>query len=1170
MILLFSAEKSQASHAQSADITYTCIGGNQYNVRLAFYRDCAGVAAPNSVTINVSSLSCNQNFNVTLNRVPGTGIDVTPICPSVVSQCNGGTYPGVQEWVFQGPMTLPANCDDWVLSFNLCCRNNAISTINNPGGDNIYVEARLDNLNYICNNSPQFSNKPVPFICVNQTYCFNHGAIDPDGDSLVYQLIPPATGPGTTVTYFPGYSATQPMLSNPLVNINSVTGDICMSPTQLDVTVMAVRVLEFRNGEFVGSVIRDIQVRIINCTNTNPFTSGINGTTNYTTSACAGNQISFTTLSNDLDAGQNVTLTWNAAIPGATFTTSAGAHPIGTFTWTPTQAQISSNPYCFTVTVQDDNCPLNGTQTYSFCITVSGFTTNTNSTSANCGASNGTVNVTATGGSAPYQYLWSTGNTNNFINGLAAGTYYIDVTDALGCTISDTAIVAQGTAPGNINMNIIPVSCFGGTNGAATANVNGGQAPYTYLWSNGATTPTITGLTAGTYNLTVTTANGCITTSSAQITQPASALSISTNFTNVTCFGANDGVANAIANGGTAPYVYSWNTIPVQNTPSINNLTSGTYQITVMDGEGCTAIQQVNISSPSAINITQTSTTPVSCYNGNNGSVSVIANGGAGGFQYLWNTFPVQTTATATNLFAGNYSVTVTDINGCTNVFNATVTQPNQLIATITAISNVTCNGLNNGAAVVGVSGGTGPYIYHWNSIPQQYTATANTLDGGTYTASIMDSHGCTATAQAVITEPAPLLFSALGTDTICPGIIAPLIANVSGGTAPYQYIWNNGLGNAATHNVSPAATTNYTVNAIDANGCPTASQNLTITVNNIAMVSFGVIATNQICEGMPATIIAEVAGGIGNYTINWNNGLPNGTGPHTDYPTTSGYYTATITDECGNQRTESAWVEVNLNPQVQLSPLSLTECARVHANFYNDLPNYTGSTYFWDFGDGNSSTQEVADHTFTQSGNYIVTLVVTTAQGCVGSDTTTVSIFVKQQSTANFAMENRELSIFDPTVKLTNQSLNYSTSYWTFGDGNNSTQTHPIYQYLAEGTYLITLVVNNANNCPDTTSEYVIVNPEFTFYLPNAFSPDGDGKNDVFFGKGDNIDEFELLIFNRWGENIFASQNINNAWDGTYKNEPAKPDVYVYKVKIKDSVKGNWHYYDGHVTLVK
>lgn len=368
-----NTNEAYATHAQGADLTYTCLGNNQYEFRLSFYRDCSGVNAPQTINMDLNSATCNANQNIQLTRIQNTGQEVTPICPTMNSTCTGGNYPGVQEYVYTGVYTLPFACTDWTASFTICCRNFAISTIQNPGNEAIYLEAVINNFDYPCNSSPTFSNPPVPFVCAGQTYCFNHGATDIDGDSLAYSLVPPATGPNTTVTYLNGYSATQPLLSNPAISIDPITGDICMTPTLQEVTVLAVLVEEYRNGVLIGAVTPDIQVRSINCTNNNPQLSGIDGTNQFTTTGCAGNTLEFDLFSSDPDVNQNVTVNWNGGINGATFATNNAQYPTGTFAWTPTAAQISNTPYCFTVTVSDDNCPLNGTQTFGFCITVTGF-----------------------------------------------------------------------------------------------------------------------------------------------------------------------------------------------------------------------------------------------------------------------------------------------------------------------------------------------------------------------------------------------------------------------------------------------------------------------------------------------------------------------------------------------------------------------------------------------------------------------------------------------------------------------------------------------------------------------------------------------------------------------------------------------------------------------------
>src|SRR5690606_487778 len=182
-VLFFSTEKLYATHAVGADFSYECLGNNQYRVTLNLYRDCAGVSAPTSVGIRIAS-SCSSTSTVTLPRISFT--EVSPICPSQqsLSRCQGGSFPGIEQYVYQGIITLSGPCANWTFSYTLCCRNNAITNLSNPGNREIYIQAVVNNTNGRCNNSPIFTTLPVPYICNNQQFYFNHGAVDIDGNDL--------------------------------------------------------------------------------------------------------------------------------------------------------------------------------------------------------------------------------------------------------------------------------------------------------------------------------------------------------------------------------------------------------------------------------------------------------------------------------------------------------------------------------------------------------------------------------------------------------------------------------------------------------------------------------------------------------------------------------------------------------------------------------------------------------------------------------------------------------------------------------------------------------------------------------------------------------------------------------------------------------------------------
>lgn len=345
------------------------MGGNTYLFTLNFYRDCAGIDAPDpNASVNIFSASCGVNTNINLRLQSVT--EVSPICPRDFprSSCNGGPLPGIEQYVYTATHTLPLQCSDWVIGYELCCRNYAITNLANPGSMNIYAEAQLNNTGGLCNNSPIFTTLPVPYFCANQTFNYNHGAIDIDGDSLVYSLVNPRTDRGTTIPHTGGYSATNPLSTNAGFNFDTQTGQMSFSATRNQQAVVTVRVDEYRNGVKIGTTIRDLQLVVLDCNNNLPTASGINGTTNFSISSCAGAQLCLNINSNDIDPGQTTTLTWSGGLPGATFTASGSPFQNGVICWTPANSDIGSHN--FSIVVVDDACPIIGRNAYTFSVEV--------------------------------------------------------------------------------------------------------------------------------------------------------------------------------------------------------------------------------------------------------------------------------------------------------------------------------------------------------------------------------------------------------------------------------------------------------------------------------------------------------------------------------------------------------------------------------------------------------------------------------------------------------------------------------------------------------------------------------------------------------------------------------------------------------------------------------
>jgi hypothetical protein len=373
IVLLGISIQVEATHAAGMDLTYEWVSGNTYKVTLKFYRDCSnGIGAPGSFSLNYSSNSCGYSSSSNMSQVSSQNI--TPVCASITNPC-GPTIVGIEEYIYETTITLPNNCSDWILSACECCRNNAISTINNPGGEQLCVEAQLDNTNNYNNSSPIFTEYPTPYICVNQQFCYNNGAIDPDGDSLVYSLVTPLSSAwGGTVNYFGGYSASNPVTGS--TTFDPITGDLCILATAIDVTVLAMKVSEYRNGVLIGSVIRDIQVIVLNnCTTAPPVLTGLNGSpVDVTTAAvvditvdhCTNGIDPITrTISATLGASNNKVMSWSGMNPPtfnpSTFTIANNGtnNPIGTFSWVPDYIDVLNSPFLFTVNVTDDACPIN-------------------------------------------------------------------------------------------------------------------------------------------------------------------------------------------------------------------------------------------------------------------------------------------------------------------------------------------------------------------------------------------------------------------------------------------------------------------------------------------------------------------------------------------------------------------------------------------------------------------------------------------------------------------------------------------------------------------------------------------------------------------------------------------------------------------------------------------
>ncbi|MCC7302421.1 MAG: gliding motility-associated C-terminal domain-containing protein [Bacteroidia bacterium] len=553
-----------------------------------------------------------------------------------------------------------------------------------------------------------------------------------------------------------------------------------------------------------------------------------------------------------------------------------------------------------------------------------------------------------------------------------------------------------------------------------------------------------------------------------------------------------------------------------------------------------------------SLNLTVTSTGS-SC-SSNSGTATVVVTGGSGPYSYVWNPGG-QTTATATGLSSGTYTVTVTDASCIALVQTATVTVTNSGGLTVTTQqNNLACASSTNGSATVTVTGGQSPYTYAWNPSGQT-TATATGLGPGTYTCTITDASGCTVTQTFTITAPPALANTTATTPANCGSNNGSASVTASGGTGPYTYAWSSG-GTAATETGLSAGT--YTVTVTDANGC---TMTATVTVTSLGGGPTVAIAsqTNPSCSNSSnGTATVNVTTGNAPYTYAWS---PGGGTAATGTGLAAGTYTVTVTDANGCIATIT--VTVTAPPPVTATTSNVpANCNSSDGSASVTAGGGTGPyTYSWSSG-GTGSTE-----TGLASGTYTVT--ITDANGC--TLTATANVPVLNGPTA-IASGNTIIMAGNSTNLTATGGGNYQ---WSPASGLSCTTCpNPVATPSVTTQYCV--IVTDASGCSDSACVYVVVEypcpTAADFTVPNAFSPNKDGKNDIFIlqGLGLCLVEFKMVIYDRWGEKVWETENVNTGWDGTFKGKPLDPQVFVYYISAKFLNNNEEFIKKGNVTLMR
>ena len=634
----------------------------------------------------------------------------------------------------------------------------------------------------------------------------------------------------------------------------------------------------------------------------------------------------------------------------------------------------------YTVTVSNCGEPSVASETISSLSALEANITTGLSISCN-GGSNASLMVTASGGTATtsgYTYLWSTGAMTSTVSGLSASTYTVTVTDENGCTATDSETV---TEPASLIASVAidsNATCNGFSDGGATASASGGTLPYNYLWSNAATTASITGVAAGTYTVTITDNNGCTATDSRMVTEPASLIASVAIDSNATCNGFSDGGATASASGGTMPYNYLWSNSAT--TASITGVAAGTYTVTITDNNGCTSTNSGTVTEP--VELTASIGNGQICNGDTEGSLTAIAFGGTASYTYSWSNGA--TSATASGLTVGTYTVTVTDAEGCTATDSEPILQRAEIMLTVDVDSEVTCNGGSDGQLTATASGGSQPniplpkcvscpdeYTYSWSNGGDQ--ATVSGLSAGTYTVTVTDEYGCTATETGTITAPSSLEIGSLFGEACYQASDGTLTAMVSGGTPAYTYSWSNG---DTTATISGLSVGTYTVTVTDAEACTMTQQG---DVHERTPVMVNIATENISCNGANDGSLTATGSGGGSpglvgpaglppgYTYAWSNGGMEATISGLSV----GTYTVTVTDGFGCTGTNMGMIT---EPAVLMGSIAVDNNASTAGASDGVLTaSATGGTMPYTYKWSNAAT--TATNSGLSAGTYTVTI---------------------------------------------------------------------------------------------------------------------------------------------------------------------------------------------------
>jgi gliding motility-associated-like protein len=791
----------------------------------------------------------------------------------------------------------------------------------------------------------------------------------------------------------------------------------------------------------------------------------------------------------------------------------------------------------------------------------------------------GTASVTCYGGStgsvssvppssftSPLSYSWQPGGyTTPVVTGMPAGVYSVTVKDSKGCQVTNTVTVKE-PPPILTTLTNTYITCFGYT--MATPFTSTGNVSSTSYTLNG--TPMVSSVaspvSAGINTIITMDSKGCVMTNTVLVSQGIQT-TINFSINKPSCPGVSDGSVSTAVSTSTPPYSYTWQP-GNSNNATLSNISTGTYTLTLQDANSCIT-KSTTIVSPAISATISAITSPENC-SAADGSFTLNVTGVSPPFTFT--TLPVGPHAgtSLANLSSGTYT-TITNYNStCIDTTYVVVGNLSTVSVSIQNSVAIVCYSNCTGSVMLSVQNAVLPVTYSATGMPATNTNIISNLCAGFYTIKVVDANGCPATATVNFVDPPQFTYSATAPSTACAGRQVNLQGSGSGGTGNYTFIWTPGNINGQLVGVVPAGTTVYTLNAFDSKGCTQPPVQLTVSV--LPMISVSLPASGAgICPGSTAQITPTVSGGDGIYSYLWLPGSSTAPSVFVENITVP-VYTLVVTDACGSPPAVKL-VTINLFPATK--PLYQVKggrgCEPYCTAFINVTPR--SGQAIWSF--GSQSAQQTGDTTrycYEKAGNYDLKLSVVDSNNCRAAYIYTNAITVMQSPKAGFmSLPEHPTLKTSENVLFSNTSENGTSYQWYSGSTLLGETQNIYYTFPDTGCYLFQLVAKNPQGCTDTLEKYVCVNEDFNFYMPNCFTPNDNGLNDVFMPKGTAWlpDNYLFEIYNRWGSRLFKTSEIGKGWDGSNAGASTPQNAFVWRVTVTDMQQVR-HVFQGSVTLLR